>query len=308
MSNTTVAPTEAPTAVDAPETSTPTSPSEPLTTEVPVADAATDEQEETADETKAPTPSPTPKPVTESTDVPTTGPSASPIATAVPMLELNKVGNNGSPGNVYPLGECQADCDDDDECGPGLICFQRRPYDPVPGCLGVDRSENDYCIVDPNAGPTPPPTVSPPPTIAPTTTMAPTSSPQPTLSPTTSARPTMLPSDMPSLVPTEPPSLTPTISSAPTMSAAPTATPTAGPTIEPLEGIRLKLYWEEGYVWQDETIERKCKFWDYGDVRVFSIFVNSTDLFSFFRVYDFGLSWISRNGKMLAWSSYRALS
>jgi len=26
------------------------------------------------------------------------------------------------------------------------------------------------------------------------------------------------------------------------------------------EPFRLKMYWEEGYMWQDETFERKCKW------------------------------------------------
>ena len=25
-------------------------------------------------------------------------------------------------------------------------------------------------------------------------------------------------------------------------------------------GFQIKLYWEEGYLWQNETVERKCKF------------------------------------------------
>ena len=233
-------------------------------TSAPVADAATDTPG-TEEETAVPTPSPTPRttdaPVAEeSTDVPTITPAAT--TTSVPVLELELKGNNGSPSSVYPLGECEGDCDDDDECGPGLICFQRDSSDPVPGCLGMDRSQNDYCIRDPNAEPTPPPTLSPAPSSNPTSTSSPTSSYQPTLRPTTSASPTASPSDFPSLVPTDFPSVTPTISPAPTISPVPTATPTAAPTIEPLEGIRIKLYWEEGYTWQgkNEQVSQSCVF------------------------------------------------
>ena len=25
-------------------------------------------------------------------------------------------------------------------------------------------------------------------------------------------------------------------------------------------GFQLKLYWEEGYMWQNETVERKCRY------------------------------------------------
>ena len=40
------------------------------------------------------------------------------------------------------------DCDEDDDCGPGLRCFQRSQNTQVPGCSGglEDDSNTDYCI------------------------------------------------------------------------------------------------------------------------------------------------------------------
>lgn len=58
------------------------------------------------------------------------------------------MGNNGLPQNRFPLGRCEGDCDNDKECGPGLICFHRNNNEPVPGCEGglSDKSRSDYCI------------------------------------------------------------------------------------------------------------------------------------------------------------------
>ena len=51
---------------------------------------------------------PSKSPVTE---IPTSSPSDSP---ALPQLET--VGSDGNPVEVYPLGRCQSDCDNDDDC------------------------------------------------------------------------------------------------------------------------------------------------------------------------------------------------
>ncbi|CAJ1935046.1 unnamed protein product [Cylindrotheca closterium] len=47
-----------------------------------------------------------------------------------------------------PLSMCMGDCDEDTDCGPDLVCFQRSPNTPVPGCSGgiQDDSNSDYCI------------------------------------------------------------------------------------------------------------------------------------------------------------------
>jgi hypothetical protein len=108
-------------------------------------------------------------------------------AGAVPFAEI---GNNGVPANVFPLGECQGDCDTDAECQSGLVCFQRTADEAVPGCTGTARTGIDFCY-NPNAAAT-----------------------------QTGIGPSI-------------------------------GIPGSG------GGYRLKLYWELGYYWQEEVIERK---------------------------------------------------
>lgn len=66
---------------------------------------------------------------------------------------IEYLGNNGRPRGAYPLGECQGDCDDNEDCEGELICFHRDnagDYNkPVPGCLGGadDDSRTDYCVL-----------------------------------------------------------------------------------------------------------------------------------------------------------------
>ena len=45
-------------------------------------------------------------------------------------------------------GECQGDCDLDWDCGPGLSCYYRNAFEPVPGCSGPGVSGVDYCFRD----------------------------------------------------------------------------------------------------------------------------------------------------------------
>ena len=40
--------------------------------------------------------------------------------------------SNGESG----LGMCEGDCDEDGDCLPGLICYQRDENEEVPGCRG----------------------------------------------------------------------------------------------------------------------------------------------------------------------------
>lgn len=56
------------------------------------------------------------------------------------------------PASRLPLGRCEGDCDVDDHCSPGLVCFQRNENEPVPGCAwgNADNSRTDYCV--PKAG------------------------------------------------------------------------------------------------------------------------------------------------------------
>eukprot|EP00985_Skeletonema_marinoi_P016673 scaffold8993_cov207-Skeletonema_marinoi.AAC.29 len=77
---------------------------------------------------------------------PTTNNSA---ATTSTQLQVQRIGNNGTPNNLFPLSKCRGDCDNDQECQEGLMCYQRGSYEGVPGCLGgeVDGSGTDYCVV-----------------------------------------------------------------------------------------------------------------------------------------------------------------
>jgi len=70
-------------------------------------------------------------------------------------LQLTAVGWS-PPQDKKPLGLCEGDCDDDDDCQEGLVCFQRfLPMTAVPGCLGgeSDTSLMDFCIKDPSVAP-----------------------------------------------------------------------------------------------------------------------------------------------------------
>ena len=114
---------------------------------------------------------------------PTSSPtdSFSPTTSDIP---LQSIGNNGIPSEVFPLGECQGDCDNDAECAGDLICFKRSANEVVPGCVGPGESKEDYCY---NMNPGNP------------TTVAPSASPfaKPTQNPTNQS-----PSNAPSKVPT----------------------------------------------------------------------------------------------------------
>ena len=43
------------------------------------------------------------------------------------------------------MGQCQGDCDNDDDCAGDLGCFQRDGLTPVPGCSGEGVNDYDYC-------------------------------------------------------------------------------------------------------------------------------------------------------------------
>jgi len=80
--------------------------------------------------------------------------SPTPAPTRLPCLEEVSVDGLiiGNETTKLLLDVCQGDCDVDEDCGQGLICFQRsRNYEPVPGCScwETDDSRNDYCISPP---------------------------------------------------------------------------------------------------------------------------------------------------------------
>jgi len=55
---------------------------------------------------------------------------------------LTTISNTGNESN---LGLCEGECDNDGDCAPGLRCFQRNGYAPVPGCSGTGVEDFDYC-------------------------------------------------------------------------------------------------------------------------------------------------------------------
>lgn len=64
-------------------------------------------------------------------------------------IELEVVGDaDGEPHPFYPLNECQADCDSDDECSGSLVCFHRSDMEAVPGCVGDQEAfeGRDFCV------------------------------------------------------------------------------------------------------------------------------------------------------------------
>ena len=61
------------------------------------------------------------------------------------LPELTIVGDEGLPEGVFPLGQCEGDCDEDDDCQGALVCFPRDDYEAVPGCSGRGKFQSDYC-------------------------------------------------------------------------------------------------------------------------------------------------------------------
>lgn len=158
------------------------------------------------------------------------------------LLTLQHIGNNGKPSDVFPLGECQGDCDSDDDCATGLKCFLRDDTTPIPGCEGeTDDTRNaDFCYRDQTPKPTPSPTPRP--------------TPPPTPPPTRS--PTSAPTSLPTILTLGAGGVTPT---AENPTKRPTASPTPAPTAPPLPSgdFYLKMYWKKGYTWQEKTREEK---------------------------------------------------
>jgi len=62
-----------------------------------------------------------------------------------PAGVLSMVFSNDKPAEVLPLQHCHGDCDEDTDCGEGLVCFERDDEE-VAGCSGVAASKVDYCI------------------------------------------------------------------------------------------------------------------------------------------------------------------
>lgn len=62
---------------------------------------------------------------------------------------LVRFGNGGKPASAFPLGECQGECDSDDECDFGLLCFKRTDHTQIPNCEGRGDYGRDYCFKPP---------------------------------------------------------------------------------------------------------------------------------------------------------------
>ena len=172
--------------------------------------------------------------------------------------ELKRCGNNGKwntdkDGCAYPLLECTGDCDNDKDCAGDLVCHQRDEYEAVPGCIGGEQAfsgDRDYCVRPAGGGdggdkqlvmassiisPTPSVSASP---------SSPTQLPSISSAPSTSTAPTV--------------SLAPTFRPTPNPTPMPTSNPTSRPTINRSDPVRLRLYWEKGYRWQESSRET---FW-----------------------------------------------
>ena len=78
-------------------------------------------------------PAPTPSPIGD--------PTSPPVANALHTMG----GKNGKTVDAHSLGECQGDCDNDDDCAIGLVCFQKNNV-PVPGCVGEGSLTTEYCV------------------------------------------------------------------------------------------------------------------------------------------------------------------
>mmetsp|Transcript_117587 Transcript_117587/g.279185 ORF Transcript_117587/g.279185 Transcript_117587/m.279185 type:complete len:428 (+) Transcript_117587:58-1341(+) len=78
-------------------------------------------------------------------------------------------------GNFH-LGQCEGDCNHDDDCSGSLRCMQRSGNEDVPGCNGLPFWGVDYCYdpaCEPGNDPLPSPPQPSPPNEASSTTSAP---------------------------------------------------------------------------------------------------------------------------------------
>ena len=77
--------------------------------------------------------------------------------------EIDCIGNNGIPEDLFPLQRCQGDCDSDRECDDSLVCFERSGNEEIPGCTIGDDPETflDFCVDPGDIQPTPNPTRDP---------------------------------------------------------------------------------------------------------------------------------------------------
>jgi len=61
------------------------------------------------------------------------------------LPKLKKVGVNPDTAKD-PLDVCAGDCDKNEDCKEGLVCYQRHSFMTVPGCEGRGDKDWDYCV------------------------------------------------------------------------------------------------------------------------------------------------------------------
>jgi hypothetical protein len=153
----------------APATPVKTAPT--ITTKVPVMAPATPVKAAPTITTNAPIMAPA-TPVKAAPTITTKAPvmaAAATPATAAPTKLIDLGVNNtlnlpvltvvGAEGTLtdadYPLQKCQGDCNRNQDCDYGLLCFSRGGATTIPGCFGrADAIGTDYCW-DPNDTPVP---------------------------------------------------------------------------------------------------------------------------------------------------------
>eukprot|EP00934_Nitzschia_sp_Nitz4_P004866 Nitzschia sp. Nitz4//scaffold45_size130396//72961//74076//NITZ4_003455-RA/size130396-exonerate_est2genome-gene-0.63-mRNA-1//1//CDS//3329552416//4856//frame0 len=200
------------------------------------------------------------------------------------LQTLDYVGSNPTG-----LSQCEGDCDSDSDCSGSLICYQKDGGSPgtVPGCSGTDFSRTDFCIDPSDVGSSPTSPVSSPVT-SPTPAPVPSSSGTNALfnygaDPPSSVLPLgvcegdcdsdsdcsgnlyclqrgsnagSVPGCSGSDASRTDYCVAPNSSPVSSPTPAP-ATPTASAPTSITQNFFLKLYWEEGYYWQEESFERK---------------------------------------------------
>lgn len=217
------------------------------------------------------------------------------------LLPLQGFGGDPDPTRL-PLQLCEGDCDDDSECDVGLVCFQRDEFEAVPGCEGGEEAgaKTDYCFANPNAS-TETPSVSPTtstlqPSQSASPSSVPTLSPKPTItSPPVTMAPTQLPllevvgnnGSPESAFPLglcqgdcdddddcdwglycvqrndEDDPVTGCDIGDPTFTDRDFCASMPADQLLP-RSFRLKMYWEDGYMWQDSPDETEwCATFDY---------------------------------------------
>ena len=155
------------------------------------------------------------------------------------------------PPPFLPLKECEGDCDTDVECSPGLVCLIRDVGDPIPGCAGdINGSRTDYCVKEEYRNSTNNMTndtvivdVDDAYTLPPITTTS-TSPPEPAEEPVSEP------------VPEEPVSEPEPVTESETTPETDVHTEVDDTNDANNDmPFRLRLYWEDGYTWQESTEE-----------------------------------------------------